>query len=81
MNREPVLKWGAVVGLVNAIVLLLVSLGVIILDAEQIGAIETFVIAVGAFLVPLILAYFPRAKVTPLFDPRDNRGTPLGPIT
>ena len=79
MKNEPVLNWAAVVGLVNAIGVLAVSFGLVEWTPEQLGNIEAFMIALGALLVPVILAYFPRARVTPLSKPRNNYGEELVP--
>ena len=79
MSREPVLKWSALTGLVNALVVLLVSFEFVSWTPEQIGTIESLMIALGGLLVPVIIAFFPRAKVTPLVDPRDDMNIPLIP--
>lgn len=85
---EPVTKAGAIAGAVAALVLAVGGLLRVI--GWQVDGVDELaeqasnaVLAAGALWVvagPPVLAYFARAKVTPLADPRDARGVPLEPI-
>lgn len=73
-NREPLITGAIVVSLVAAAIQLLVAFG-IPLTPDQTQAIMGFV----TILAPLVVAWLVRGKVTPLADPRNNRGEKLVP--
>jgi len=73
VQEEPVVTAGAVAGALGAILVMLVSLGVIDLTGEQQAAIMGAVVAV----LPIVMALWARAQVTPLADPRDEDGEAL----
>jgi len=75
-QKEPVVLIGAIVGVIEAGIAMLVVLGVISLTAEQIGAIMAFVIAIGSVIGILLT----RSLVTPVAYPRDNDGNELRPF-
>lgn len=74
-DKEPVVLIGAIVGVIEAGIAMLVVLGVLSLTPEQIGAIMAFVIAIGS-VVSILLT---RSVVTPVANPRDNDGNRLVP--
>lgn len=73
MSNEPVLSAGAIAGAISAILVALVSLGVIDLTPEQQAAILAAVVAV----LPIAMALWARMQVTPLVDPTDEDGEAL----
>lgn len=76
LNREPVMTVGGIVGAIMATLAVLVSLGVIKLEPEQMSAIETALVAVASLLFPLVGAWIARGQVTPVNDPRTAAGKP-----
>lgn len=77
MNREPVISAAAILGLVQATVVLAVSMGWIDLSADQQKNIYAFAAACLALALPLIGGWLVRSRVTPLVDPRDEDGARL----
>lgn len=75
--REPLAIRSAVVAAVNAVVALLISLGVIDVTSEQAGAIYLAVSSISA----AVLVVWTRGKVTPVDDPISAEGLPLAPAT
>lgn len=84
MTREPVVSAQAIAAAVSAVIMLglamAVSLGWIVLDSKQMGAIEAFVGAVMALLVlvvpQFVAAYWARSQVTPTANPHTADGQP-----
>lgn len=62
MSKEPVVWTAAIVGVVEALIPVLVLLGVVELDAEQIAGIMALVIAAAT----AVGAIFARSKVSPV---------------
>ncbi len=79
MAREPVLKWAAVTGLVAATAVLLVAFGIVNWSPDQISTLTAWMVALGAVVVPIAIAYIPRRLVTPVDDPMDSEGRKLVP--
>jgi hypothetical protein len=73
MTNEPVLSAGVIAGAIGAVLVALVSLGVIQLSPDQQTAVMAAIVAV----LPIAFAAIARDKVTPLTRPRDDTGTPL----
>ena len=76
MNREPVLTAGAISGVIMAGLAMAVSLGWLRLDEEQMGSIQTFLVAALALGVPVVGALIARRFVTPTAAPRTPEGEP-----
>ena len=76
MNREPVLTAGAISGVIMAGLAMAVSLGWLRLDEEQMGSIQTFLVAALALAVPVVGALIARRFVTPTAAPRTPEGEP-----
>lgn len=72
-EQEPVITANAIAGAVGAVLVMLVSLGVIDLSPEQQAAILAAVVAV----LPILAALWARLKVTPLVNARDVDGEAL----
>lgn len=66
MSEEPVLTAATIAGAISAILVALVSLGVIDLTPDQQAAILAAVVAV----LPIAMALWARMQVTPLADPK-----------
>lgn len=66
MSNEPVLSAATIAGAISAILVALVSLGVIDLTPEQQAAILAAVVAV----LPIAMALWARMQVTPLSNPK-----------
>lgn len=73
MSNEPVLSAATIAGAISAILVALVSLGVIDLTPEQQAAILAAVVAV----LPIAMALWARMQVTPLANARDEDGEAL----
>lgn len=73
MTTEPVVSASAVAGAIGALLVMLVSLGLLDLSQEQQTAIMAAVVAV----LPIAAAVWARARVTPLVRPRDIDGATL----
>lgn len=73
LKREPVAIVGAIVGVNEAAIPMLIALGYLDWSIEQTAAVMAFVIALGTVATILISRYY----VTPLVSPRDRDGTPL----
>ena len=84
MKTEPVLSAQGIAAAISAVIMLglgmAASLGWIVVNPEQMGAIEKFVTAVLALLVlvgpQLVAAFWVRGKVTPVAAPRAGNGEP-----
>ena len=65
---------GSIVALVEALIVMLVLLGVVELTTEQTGAIMAFAAAFIAIVAPPAAAFWARSKVFPLskLDPEEN---------
>lgn len=77
MKREPVVTASALVGVIMSGLAMLVALGVIRLDPDQMSAIETFLVAAIPLTIVVVGGLWARSQVTPLVDPRDKDGQPL----
>jgi hypothetical protein len=62
MDKEPV----AIVGLIQALVLVLVAFGYLALTQQQVTALNGVIGAAGAVLIPLIGVAVARGQVTPV---------------
>lgn len=76
MKTEPVAVAGTVSGLIMAGLAMAVSLGWLRLDDAQMGSIQTFVVALVGFAVPVAAALIARRFVTPLAAPKTAAGQP-----
>jgi len=84
MKSEPVVSAQAIAAAVSAVIMLglgmAVSLGMLVLNPDQMGTIEQFVGAVLALAVlvgpQLVAAFWARRQVTPLADPKTAAGEP-----
>ena len=65
--------------MVTATAILLVAYGVVSWSPDQISTLTAWMVALGAVVMPVAIAYIPRRLVTPNSDPRDNEGVPLVP--
>lgn len=75
-SREPLLNRATITALVNLLVVTIGAFGVAVSDDVS----QNLVIAItgiAGVLGPLVAAWWARSHVTPLSDPRDNRGNPL----
>ena len=80
MKREPVAIAALIVAVLEMLIMMALTMGWISWDSEQIASFNNFVVALMALLVavvPLVGAYFARARVTPIADPRDADGAEL----
>lgn len=72
--REPVISAGAITTLVEAGLLMAISLGILNITDDQMHQIMAFVIAVLGVVGPL---WWARRATTALADPKDEDGVPL----
>ena len=77
MSREPVVNAAAMVGLVEMLILMLVSLGVFKVDNVQLQTILNFSAAFIMIAAPVVGALIARRYTWPMVDPRDDAGTAL----
>lgn len=77
MKTEPVITAAAIIGLVQAAVVLAVSMGWLDLSTEQQNNVYAFAAALLALIFPLLGAWYARGKTTPLANPTDEDGAPL----
>jgi ABC-type nickel/cobalt efflux system permease component RcnA len=78
MDEQPVLSQAAIVAAVSAVLIALVSLGVLNLDDAQMEAIVKAVAAVLVIAAPLVGGWWARNRTTPTAKPVDSDGvTPL----
>ena len=80
MKREPVAIAALIVAMLETFIFMALTMGWITWNTEQVASFNNFVVALMALLVaviPLAGAYFARAKVTPIADPRDGDGVAL----
>lgn len=75
MRREPVIIINATVALIEAAIILLVSLDILQLSEGDTLKVMAAVLALAEFVKTLLV----RKKVTPVADPRDDLGRMLGP--
>ena len=73
IQQEPVITAGAISGAVGAVLVALVSIGVLDLTPEQQAAVLAALVAV----LPIAMAIWARAKVTPLISATDVDGEAL----
>jgi hypothetical protein len=74
MTHEPVAIVNGFTTIVESSIALAVGFG-LDWDAKQVGLVMAVVVAVGN----LVKTLWARGQVTPVTDPRDNKGTPLAP--
>ena len=74
MTHEPVAIVNGFTTIVESSLALAVGFG-LDWDAKQVGLVMAVVVAVGS----LIKTLWARDQVTPVTNPRDNKGTPLAP--
>ena len=80
MKREPVAIAALVVAMLETFIFMALTMGWISWDSNQVASFNNFVVALMALLVvvvPLAGAYFARARVTPIADPRNGDGVQL----
>lgn len=66
MNNEPVITAATVTGIVSAGLVMLISLNMLTLSDTQQAAVMGFI----TLIVPVIIAFWPRSKVTPVENPK-----------
>lgn len=84
MKSEPVISAQAIAAAVSAVIMLglgmAVSLGWLVLNPDQMGAVQQFVTAVLGLAVlvgpQLVAAFWARRQVTPIADPKTPSGEP-----
>ena len=79
MNGEPV-RTATLVTAVMAVVMMLISFGVLNWSETQVSTFEVMLVAVLPLLVggvQVVVGEVARARVTPLSDPRDDDGARL----
>ena len=80
MKREPVAIAALIVAVLEMFLMMALTMGWISWDSNQMASFNNFVVALMALLVvivPMVGAYFARARVTPIADPRDGDGVAL----
>ena len=73
IKARPVLFWGSLTTLVEAVIGLLLVFG-LDLEPEQVGGIMLFLAALGTMFV-----FIMQGLVTPTNNPKDDAGNPLTP--
>ncbi len=73
IKARPVLFWGSLTTLVEAVIGLLLVFG-LDLEPEQVGGIMLFLAALGTMFV-----FIMQGLVTPTDNPKDDAGNPLTP--
>ena len=74
LTREPVMVGGLVTALFGALILFAMQMGWLDWNAEQLASFNNLIATLVALVVPIAVAYFVRAKVTPIADPRTADG-------
>ena len=74
ITREPVMIGGLVVAFFGAFVLFAMQMSWLDWGAEQLASFNNLIAALVALVVPVVVAYFVRKKVTPVADPRTIDG-------
>ena len=80
MKREPVAIAALIVAALEMFIMMTLTMGWISWDSNQVASFNNFMVALMALLVvvvPLVGAYFARARVTPIADPRNGDGVAL----
>ena len=80
MKREPVAIAALVVAVLEMFIMMALTMGWISWDSGQVASFNNFVVALAALgvaVIPLAGAYFARARVTPIADPRGADGVQL----
>jgi len=77
VRNKPSQFAGAIVALIEAFILMLVSLNVIQLTDDQTGTIMKFVVAFVMVASPIIGAWWVSRNSTSLANPKDADGTPF----
>ena len=78
--NEPVMLAATIVAMVEALIIMFVTMGWISWDSAQVASFNNFIVAfvaLGAIAVPLGGAYFARKQVTPVANPRNADGAEL----
>lgn len=78
-ETEPVTLGAAIIGVVQAVIVLAMAFGVEISSGQQ-AAILGAVAAILALAVPVAMGRWQRGQVTPVAVPQDNDGNALVPI-
>jgi len=73
---EPVLVGGAVVGVINAVLALVVTFGVVVPAGlgDSAALVVTAVAGMVATVLPVVVGYIARGKVTPVKDLPGGQG-------
>ena len=80
MKREPVAIAALIVAALEMFIMMTLTMGWISWDSNQVASFNNFVVtlaALGVAVIPLAGAYFARARVTPIADPRNGDGVAL----
>ena len=80
MKREPVAIAALIVAMLETFIFMALTMGWISWNTEQMASFNNFVVALAALgvaVIPLAGAYFARARVTPIADPRNGDGVAL----
>ena len=72
--NEPVVLAGAIVALVEAMIVMSVALGWLRLDESQLASIMGMVVALAAVVTPIVASVWARSKVYPTRQYRIVRG-------
>lgn len=75
LSNEPVVTAGTIAGLISAFVVFLRAMGWLPMTDDQFTALMGFVV----LAIPIGFAFWARAQVTPVANPRDNDGNALVP--
>lgn len=73
MSTEPVVLINSIIAVITAIIAALVTGGVLHVTPDQQQQIVGIVVAIGA----LVATFWSRSQVTPVANPKDDKGNPL----
>ena len=80
MKREPVAIAALIVAVLEMFIMMMLAMGWVSWNTEQVASFNNFIVALAALgvaVIPLAGAYFARARVTPVADPRGADGVAL----
>ena len=80
MKREPVAIAALIVAVLEMFIMMMLAMGWVSWNTEQVASFNNFIVALAALgvaVIPLAGAYFARARVTPIADPRNGDGVAL----
>ena len=80
MKREPVAIAALIVAVLEMFIMMMLAMGWVSWNTEQVASFNNFIVALAALgvaVIPLAGAYFARARVTPIADPRNADGVEL----